>query len=147
MQWMGAALAVLLFLVFTYTSLLAPKGLIATSLTGLLHYPLTLFSRPTTLLSSLFSSSTPTPSTHPVAQAVVQFVLLVCTTVRWLLPFAAVAVFLLAQFPAKEEEIALMETLQEMKLYLAYVKRAEEEQELAARSTKRKLQPPLTAQP
>ena len=146
MQWMVAAFAILLFAIFTCTSLLTPKGLIATSLTALLHYPLTLFSRPLTLLSSLFSSSTPAPPTHPVAQAVVQLVLAVCAAVRWSLPLVAIVVWLLAQFPAKEEEIALMETLQEMKLYLAYVKRAEEEQELAARN-KRRLQLPIAIQP
>ena len=142
-QWMFATAAVLLFLVLTYTSLLAPNGLLVSAITALLHYPLTLFSRPLTLLSSLFSSSTPAPPTHPVARAVVQVVLLVCTVVRLSLPFAAVVVWLLAQFPAKEEEIALLETLQEMKLYLAHVRRAEEEQEIAARAG-RKLQPPIT---
>lgn len=146
MQWLVAAFAVLLFVVFTYTSLLTASGLLATSLTALLHYPLTLFSRPLTLFSSLFSSSTPAPPTHPVAQAVVQLVLTVCSAVRWSLPLVALVVWWLAQFPAKEEEIALMQTLQEMKLYLAHVKRAEEEQELAARQ-KRKLQPPTAMQP
>ena len=145
-QWMVAAAAMLLFAILTYTALLTPNGLIATSLTALIHYPLTLFSRPLTLLSSLFSSSTPAPPTHPVAQAVVQLVLLVCGAARWSLPFMAMTVWLLAQFPAKEEEIALMETLQEMKLYLGYVKRAEEEQELAARN-RRKLQIPTAVQP
>ena len=145
MQWIAAAFAVLLFVILTYTSLVTPRGLIATSLTALLHYPLTLFSRPLTLMSSLVSSSTPAPPTHPVALAVVQLVLAVCATVRWSLPFVALLVFLLAQFPAKEESIALMETLQEMKLYLAYVKRAEDEQEWAARN-KRKLQPPSAVQ-
>ena len=145
MQWLVAALAMLLFAILTFTSLLTPKGLLASSLTALLHYPLTLFSRPLTLVSSLLSSSSPSPPTHPVARAVVQFVLAVCGAVRWSLPFVAVVVWLLAQFPAKEEEIALMETLQEMKLYLAYVKRAEEEQELAARN-KRTLHPPGAVQ-
>ena len=143
-QWLASSLAVLLFVILTYTSLLTPNGLLVTSLTALLHYPLTFFSRPLTLMSSLISSSAPAVPVHPVARAVVQFVVGWCGVVRWLLPFVAMLVFLLAQFPAKEEEIAMMETLQEMKVYLAHVKRAEEEMEFAAARNKRTLQTPAT---
>ena len=95
-HWLLSARAALLFLFLTATTALHPEGTFASTLSSTVH----------------------SAGVLAVVQVewLVWLVLAVGGLVRGLSALCAVLVFLIAQFPSKEEEMALMETLQEMKV-------------------------------
>ena len=104
-HWLFSARAALIFLFLTCTSTLQPDGRFANALHSTLEW-----------LMVPMIGHWGAMSVEDMVGWVVWWVLWLGGWVRGFAGLSAVLVFLLAQFPSKEEEIALMETLQEMRV-------------------------------